>query len=506
MSENVTENLAKKVRTRFAPSPTGSIHIGSIQKILYSYACAKTAGGNYVLRIEDTDRTRYVEGAEQEILDVHQIIGIKPDESPAAGGPFAPYRQSERLDLYKQYAEQLIEAGHAYYAFETPEELAAMRERQQAEKKVARYQGMYRDFPLADAKAKVANGEKYVVRIKLEKDQEIEFEDIIMGKIKVNSNDLDDYILLKSDGFPTYHLAVVVDDYLMNITHVFRGVEWIATAPIHVKLYDFFGWERPAFAHIPNILDPKGGKLSKRSGSVAVMDFIKEGYLPEAILNFMMLLGWSPKTEQEIFSLEEFVKIFSLKNFNKSNPVFNRDKLKWFNQKYIRSYSPAEFKSVFINWFKTYHPEHELHSKLGELSDDNIERILTLESERVEVLKDLLDKFPVFIDLPSAYDFEHKQVKKLSREIKLEIIERYKADFVSSLDSHDTWEALVRSLSEELQLKPGEVFMTLRIALTGQTATPPLFDIIEIVGVEKTTQRLEAAINYLTAQASEVKT
>jgi glutamyl-tRNA synthetase len=490
-------NSTKRVRTRFAPSPTGYVHIGSVQKMVYSYACAKKFGGDYILRIEDTDRTRFVEDAEQGIHEVHKVLGMQPDESPENPGKYGPYRQSERLELYKKYAEQLIAEGKAYYAFETPEELEVLRAAQRASGDRARFRSEYRNYTPEQAQELLVAGKKAVVRVRMPEHETITYTDMIMGEISFNSDDLDDYVLLKSDGFPTYHLAVIVDDHLMEITHVFRGVEWIATSPLHVLLYKYFGWEMPEIAHIPNILDPKGGKLSKRSGSVAVSEFLANGYLPEAIINFMILLGWSPKTEQEFFSLEEFVKIFSLDNFNKSNPVFNREKLDWFNGSYIRKFSLSELAEKLKQWVAKYMPEDKI---LSALTPEQLEQAIALEQERAVTLKELYEKLNIFVNRPEKIAYDHKLVKKLTHVQLRTILSDYKQQLESNTQmSHEQWETMVRNLAEKLELKAGSVFMTLRLAITGLPATPPLFELTEVLGGAEHLERITAALNSLPA-------
>ncbi|MCA9380819.1 glutamate--tRNA ligase, partial [Candidatus Dojkabacteria bacterium] len=355
-------------RTRFAPSPTGYFHIAGLQKVLYSYALAKKNNGQYIVRIEDTDRNRYVEGTEDVIFESHKLMGIDIDESIHDGGDYGPYRQSDRLDIYIKYADELIENGFAYYAFETKEELDEMRKSQMDAGHRPRYNGLYREYDLEDARERVEAGEEYVVRLKIPAHREIIVEDLIMGEMKFNTDDLDDYIIVKSDGYPTYHLAVVVDDHLMKISHIFRGVEWIATSPIMKLTYEFFGWNMPEIGHVPNILNPNGqGKLSKRNGSVALSEFFEEGYLKEAIINFIILLGWSPsiervhgEKEREIFSLKEFIDLFDTKDLNKSNPKFNREKLLWFNKEYIKNFDTNELADRLNEWNNRYFKNNDI--------------------------------------------------------------------------------------------------------------------------------------------------
>lgn len=484
-----------KVRTRLAPSPTGYVHIGSLQKILYSYAFAKKNGGDYLVRIEDTDQSRLVEGAEQEIYEAHKLLGIKIDESPEVGGKFGPYKQSERLDLYKKYADELLEAGHAYYAFETPEELEKMREEQRMQKQLTKYRGQYRDYPLAEAKKRVTAGEKYVIRIKLPENEVVKFTDLIMGDISVNTKDLDDYILMKSDGFPTYHLASLVDDHLMEISHVFRGVEWLPTAPIYFTLFKFMGWQAPAMAHIPNVLDPNGGKLSKRKGNVALMEFLKIGYLPGALENFIMLLGWSSKTEEEIFSLEEFVERFDLKAVNKGNPIFNTVKLDWFNHKYLQAMPAAELTDYILGWQDRFYSEPPFDLK--SVDKAALEKVVGLEKDRLTLLNGIFDAVKVVLVAPSAYELEHKAFKDLPKETMVSIVEKFLALPDSTFESHETWEQAVRNLAEELQIKAGSAFMTLRIGILGVTMSPPLWEVIEIIGIVETRSRLEKFVTKI---------
>ncbi len=486
-----------EIRTRLAPSPTGSIHIGTLQKVLYSYAWAKKNGGKYVLRIEDTDRKRYVEGAEAEIYEVHKRLGIDIDESPEAGGPFSPYRQSERLPLYKVAAEKLVDQGHAYYAFESVEELQEWRSQMELSKQRVPFRGKGRDLSAAEQRSQ-SEGKQFVIRLKMPTSEIVEFEDLIMGKISVNTDTLDDYVIFKSDGFPTYHLAVVVDDNAMQISHVFRGVEWLPTLPVHVLIYRYLGYALPQIAHIPNILDPKGGELSKRSGSVAALDFLKEGYLPSAIMNFMMLLGWSPKSDEEIFSLEEFVARFELSGFNKGNPVFNRDKLNWFNEKYIRAMSASELTQKLLDWASDFHPDR-LDAIVSTLGMGKLVAAVGLEQERVVLLADLPEKLELF----SRYLLEnsslpsHKQTDKLNSSQKRDILQDYLDKARGGLSSHEEWEQAVREIAEKLELKAGQVFMLLRLAITGASASPPLFEFAQIIGQSEELRRLELVLTRL---------
>lgn len=493
----------KTIRTRFAPSPTGYFHIAGLQKVLYSYALAKKHGGQYVLRIEDTDQNRKVEGTEEVIYESHKIMGLDVDESPVDGGDFGPYRQSERLDLYQKYADQLIEAGHAYYAFETKEELEQMREENRKEGRIG-YTGKYRDFPLEEAKKRVEAGEDYVIRLKVPKHQTVEVEDLIMGKLSFETNNVQDYILMKSDGFPTYHLAVVVDDYLMEISHVFRGVEWIATTPVHALIYEFLGWEMPAIAHVPNILDPNGkGKLSKRNGSVALSEFFENGYLKDAIINFIIMLGWSApiereygEKERELFSLDEFVELFDVKDLNKNNPIFDRQKLTWFNKQYLSNMPVADLVHEYRAWVDLYAEKNEISEELKAaiLQDDSLDAKLALITTRVELLADIAPMLAFFYSAPANTDWEIKQLKRVKdnlAELKAEVLAAIEALPDNSADwTHEAWESAMRGIGDKHEVKHGDIFMILRVAIAGGPFSPPLFESLQILGKNEVLKRL----------------
>ena len=493
-----------KVRTRFAPSPTGFFHIAGLQKVLYSYALAKKNKGEYIVRVEDTDRNRFVEGAEDIIFESHRLMGIRIDESIYDGGDFGPYRQSERLEIYRKYAEQLIENGFAYYAFETKEELEEMRKIQKDSGHRPKYNGQFRDYPLADAKKRIKNNEPYVIRIKIPKNKEIKIKDLIMGDLTFNTNDLDDSIIFKSDGFPTYHLAVVVDDYLMKISHVFRGVEWISTTPIHYLLYSFFNWPLPKIGHIPNILNSSGkGKLSKRDNSVALVDFFEKGFLKEAIINFIILLGWSPpirrihgEKEREVFSLNEFIDLFNIKDLNKSNPKFNIEKLLWFNKEYIKNMDLDDLESRFRDWLKKYNRENKITKLI--LNDSNLIKKLTLVQGRVKSLDDIFKSIIFFYSTPSV-DWNVKQLKKIDSALRQKLIQEI-INLHTNLDQdsyqwiHADWEAGIRKIGDNYEVKHGDVFMVLRLAIVGSTFSPPLFEALQILGRNEALERLRKSL------------
>lgn len=482
-----------KVVTRFAPSPTGSLHIGGIRSALFPYALAKQNKGKFILRIEDTDQARYVEGAEEEIEQMLKLYKLDFDEK---------FKQSERKDIYKKYAEQLVKEDKAYYCFATKEEIQSARESSQKAGEIFRFRSQYRDLSNSDAKKKVENGEEYVIRLKTPLDTKILFEDGLQGKMEFHSNEVDDTVLLKSDGFPTYHLAVVVDDHEMEVTDVFRGVEWLPSVPKHVLIYKAFGWEMPNFYHLPLILDPEGGKLSKRKGAVSAAEFIKEGYLPEAILNFLMLLGWSApverkygESEREIYSLEEFVEIFDTKDLNKSSGVFNREKLLWFNQQYIKDMDTKDLVKRYGEWHTQYSEALELRRLISEKGENYLSSAMELVKERLKMLSEIDDSLKTFYFAPGDVNFvEFKQVKNLDQESINKIIESFRNELEEkeSVKSwgHEKWEKYMRNLAEELGLGAGKVFMTLRLALTGSPMTPPLFEIMEVLEKEEVLKRL----------------
>lgn len=487
------------ITTRFAPSPTGSLHIGGIRTALYAYAMARRGDGKFLLRIEDTDQSRFVEGSDLEIEEMLSAYGLDYDEK---------FRQSERKVVYKKYSEQLIEEGKAYYCFARKEELQEAREIAKQNGEVFRFRSPYRDLSLDESRAKVEKGEEYVIRLKTPEDREVFFEDKLQGKMKFNTGEVDDTVLLKSDGMPTYHLAVVVDDHEMGVTDVFRGVEWIPSTPKHILLYEFFGWEIPGFYHLPLILDPEGGKLSKRKGSVSAKDFLVQGYLPEAILNFLMLIGWSAplervhgEAEREIFSLEEFVQIFDTKDLNKSSGVFNREKLLWFNHQYIMKLPVEELSKRYGQWHVQHGGDKELRGKIAEKGDNYLQRVLSLVQDRIKLLSEIDDSVEIFYsDSEKANFAEHKHTKNLSSEDIFFVLKSFVEELQSKSEdlsdwSHEQWERFMRDLAIERNLGAGKVFMTLRLALTNSPATPPLYEILSILGKKETLTRLSKYVD-----------
>jgi glutamyl-tRNA synthetase len=488
------------VRTRFAPSPTGYLHIGGVRTALYSYAMAKRHNGKFLLRIEDTDQNRYVADSVQEIYDMLKAYNIEPDESDQHGGDFGPYTQSQRLDLYKKYADELIAKGAAYKCFLTPEEATSIKEANRASN--APFRSPHRDLSPEEVSKMESEGKSYVVRFKVPADRKIDFQDGVQGEMHFDTNFVDDQVLLKSDGFPTYHLAMLVDDHLMEISHVFRAFEWIPSTPLHVLLYEAMGWEMPQICHLSTILDPDGGKLSKRKGATSAREFLQEGYLPEAVLNFLMLLGWSSpekrefgEAEREIYSLTEFVNLFAIEDLNKSNPVFNRDKLLWFNKQYLANSNNRELGGKLMQWLEHYAVDKSLLPQIkADAQAGKLEAKLELVKTRANTLVDLLESMKFFYVAPQNVDWSIKQLNNVQDRIQ---DLRFKIqDLIGKLPEdaaqwqHETWEAGMRAIAEEFQVKAGDVFMVLRVAVVGGPFSPPLFESLQILGKTEVLNRL----------------
>ena len=484
------------VRTRFAPSPTGSVHIGNLRTALYGYALAKRHEGKFVLRIEDTDKNREVKDGITNIVETLKEFGIGYDEGPVVGGPHKPYVQSEKLEVYKEKAEYLISKGYAYYCFCSQERLDKIRKEQQKQKKQPRYDRKCLNLDIEESRKRIKDGEKYVIRLKMPSDRKLEIEDKVIGKIKWDSNGIDDQVLIKSDGYPSYHLGVVVDDVAMKITHITRGFEWLASVPKHIILFEAFNYKIPVMAHMPLILDPEGGKLSKRKGNVSAEGFLKEGYLPEALLNFIMLLGWAPDDDREIFSLKEFTREFSLEGLNKSNPVFDRKKLLWFNGEYIRKLSKKDLTKKVLKWVEKYYEDEEIRKHL--VSDDELIHKLELIQERISLLSEIPDSLEFFYKLlPTPDPSSLKGVKRYEdhREVMkdyAEIIQGCEDD--SGKWKHENWEKDIRSLADKYDWKHGDMFMMVRLVMCGSPVSPPLYESMVILGKEEILARLNGSI------------
>jgi glutamyl-tRNA synthetase len=503
-----------KVRVRFAPSPTGGLHLGGVRTVLYNYLFAKHHGGEFVLRIEDTDQTRFVEGAEQYIYDCLSWCGIQPDESPLKGGPHAPYRQSERKAQYHQYAKQLVDAGFAYYAFDTPEELEDMRSRlktdsnpnPQYDSKLRLHMRNSLALTAPETEALLAANTPHVIRIKMPENEIVEFTDMIRGHVQFDTNLVDDKVLLKADGMPTYHLAVVVDDYLMKITHAFRGEEWLPSAPVHLLLWKYLGWynNMPEWAHLPLILKPDGnGKLSKRDGErlgfpVFAMNwkdpktgdvthgFRERGFVPEAFVNILAMLGWNDGTEQELFSMEELIQKFSISRVHKGGAKFDFEKAKWFNHQYLQLKSDPELAELA----KPYIMQH------GVKPDDMyLARVAGLIKERCTLLPDFWEQGHFFFETPEIKELV--TIKEKWNNQKKAFFEAWIASFNSVVWNHDALEAGFNELLTAHGLKKGDVLLPLRIMLVGGKYGPGVFAIAEMIGKEETKKRIEGAIDKL---------
>lgn len=506
--------MNKKVRVRFAPSPTGPLHIGGVRTALYNYLFAKQLGGDFLLRIEDTDQTRFVPGAEDYIVEALTWLGLQFDEGVHVGGEYGPYRQSERKDLYKAYADELIEKGWAYYAFDTAEELDSIRKSYEAEKKNFQYDSSTRmqmknslTLNESETKGRIQSGEPFVIRFKFPENTEIFLKDLIRGDVRVNSNTLDDKVLFKSDGMPTYHLANIVDDHLMKITHVIRGEEWLPSAPLHVMLYKAFGWEdtMPQFAHLPLLLKPDGnGKLSKRdgdrlgfpvfplqwtdpkSGEIS-SGYREQGYFPEAVINILAFLGWNPGTEQEIFSLEELIKVFSLDRISKSGAKFDLEKAKWFNHQYLLRKSAEEIADLFLPI---------LIEKGISIQKDRVIKICDLSKDRVNFVNELWDQTSFFFVAPNAYD--EQVVKKRWKEDTPEHLRKISEIIANaSTFERDPLHDQVAEYISSNQLNMGQVMNCLRLSLVGEAKGPDLFEIITLLGREETILRIAKAIHSI---------
>ena len=515
ISINRNRKMERRVRVRFAPSPTGPLHIGGVRTALYNYLFAKKQGGDFILRIEDTDQTRFVEGAEDYIVEAFRWLGIKFDEGVGIGGEFGPYKQSERKDIYKSYALELVEKGMAYYAFDTPEELEEKRKEAESEKKTFQYdcktrQGLRNSLSLSEEETQglIASGMPYVIRFRFPEDEMIEFDDLIRGHVKMNSSLLDDKVLYKSDGMPTYHLANIVDDHLMEISHVIRGEEWLPSCPLHVMLYRAFGWEStmPQFAHLPLLLKPEGsGKLSKRDGDrlgfpVFPLQWLdpktketssgyrESGYLPQAVVNMLALLGWNPGTEQEIFSLEELVEVFSIDRISKHGARFDLEKAKWFNHQYLQKLDDASLTEVFLQ---------DLKQRGIECDFAKAETIVGLIKERCSFAKELWDNGDYFFVAPESY--AEKALKKRWKEGPSERM----IEIVSHLREleDDNWaqraEDFLMDYIKENELNMGQIMNSIRLAVVGDTRGCSMLDIFAVLGKDESLRRISVAADRI---------
>ncbi|HAM98991.1 MAG TPA: glutamate--tRNA ligase [Marinilabiliales bacterium] len=503
----------RRVRVRFAPSPTGPLHMGGVRTALFNYLFAKKHGGDFLLRIEDTDQTRFVPGAEEYIMESLEWCGIKVDEGIREGGNYGPYRQSERREIYKKYADQLIASGNAYYAFDSPKELDVLRKEAEEIKETFTYNAATRGqlknsltLSSTEVEKHLLSGNAYVIRFKMPINHEVVMQDIIRGEVRVNTDTLDDKVLFKSDGLPTYHLANIVDDHLMEITHVIRGEEWLPSLPLHVLLYQSFGWETtmPKFSHLPLLLKPTGnGKLSKRDGDKmgfpvfplfwkseegeTAMGYREEGYFPDAFVNLLALLGWNPGTEQEIFTMDELIQLFSLERVTKSGSKFDPKKAEWFNHQYMLMKSNAELVQLYLPILK---------QKGIETSPAKVERIVGLIKDRTRFVKEFWEQSSFFFEAPTSYDPEI--IKKRWKEgipgqlTSVKDVMAHVTDF-NGINA----KAAVSACIEGNGWNFGSIINTLRLCLVGASKGPDLFEIMEIIGKEETIQRIDTAVRTI---------
>jgi len=503
--------MSQKVRVRFAPSPTGPLHIGGVRTALYNYLFAKKHDGDFVLRIEDTDQSRFVEGAEKYIIDSLNWLSIPFDEGPGKDGGFGPYRQSERKHLYKEYAEELIASGNAYYAFDTTDELNEHRKYHESKGKTFIYNWHNRlkltnslSLSSEEIKAKFERSENFVIRFKSPQDETLHLKDIIRGDIEIDSNTLDDKVLFKSDGMPTYHLANIVDDHLMEITHVIRGEEWLPSLALHILLYRAFNWEVPQFAHLPLIMKPVGkGKLSKRDGEdghfpvlplewktengAVLSGYREDGYLPEAVVNMLALLGWNLGTDQEIFNLKDLVEDFDLERVHKAGAKFDPEKTKWFQHHYLQKVNDSVLAEQFA----------EILKEKGVNTTLDITIVVSLLKERIVFVTDLWEQGEFFFVAPESYDEKgsKKAFKTETPEILKSIVKLLKGtDDFSSKSLNTTIKGWITS--QEIGF--GKVMMPLRLSLVGEMKGPEVFDIVSVLGKKESVMRIERTIAYLT--------
>lgn len=484
------------VRVRFAPSPTGYLHIGGLRTALYNYLYAKKNGGQFILRIEDTDRTRFVEGAIENLIDSLKWAGIDYDEGVMVKdgkvvevGETGPYIQSQRLDIYKKYVDELIEKGYAYYCFCSKERLDKVREEQKIKGMVPKYDGFCRDIPLEEAKKRIEAGEEYVVRLKLPRNKDISFEDAVRGRVTINTDEIDDQVLMKSDGFPTYHMAVVVDDHLMGITHVVRGEEWLPSTPKHVFLYEALGWSAPTFVHLPTVLNKDRKKLSKRQGDVSVEDFKNKGYLPEGLVNYLALVGWSSEDGEEIFTLDEMVDKFTFERVGKSGGIFDVEKLNWVNAHYIKQYPTEKIAELSMPFMAAegLMTEEEMKSNWDwyVLLIETVKESLSNLSEVPEKVRFL------FGDLNIT---EEDAKEELAGEQVPDLIKAFE-DELSSIEEVDQEFAngVMKKIQKSTGVKGKQLFMPIRAAISGNVHGPELKNIIYLLGKEQLLKRLDEA-------------
>lgn len=479
--------MSDTVRVRYAPSPTGYLHIGGLRTALYNYLFARHHGGKFILRVEDTDRARLVDGAVEDFIHMLNWAGIEIDEGPGIEGPYGPYYQSQRLDLYTQHAQQLLIDGHAYHCFCTPDRLDQMRKFQEKSKMPPKYDRTCLRLSAEEIQKNLDNKVPYVLRMKVPDNATVKFTDLIRGEVEFSSINIDDQVLVKSDGYPTYHLANVIDDHYMKITHVIRGEEWVSSTPKHILLYRFFGWDIPQFAHLPLLLNSDRSKMSKRQGDVEARAYPPKGYLKEAVVNFISLLGWNPGDEREIFTMDELIKEFSIERIHKAGAIFNIEKLNWINTQHIRRKSNEEIYTILK-------PDLE-KSGYSDFPKQYVMNAIGLMKERINFIHELLSFSTFFFKDPETFDPEGIQ-KRMTPSAKT-----YLSELAERMDGlhvfhHDDIEKVFRDYAEEKQIKASELIHPTRLAISGMTLGPGLFDMIEVLGKETVVRRMKYVVAH----------
>lgn len=483
--------ISETVRVRFAPSPTGYLHIGGLRTALYNYLFAKHHNGIFILRIEDTDRNRFVEGAVEKLISTLNWVGFAYDEGPDAEGNYGPYMQSQRLDVYKKYADELLEKEKAYYCFCTPERLQELREEQQKQKlPQAKYDKHCLNLSADEIKMKLESGIPFVIRLNVPAEQKVIFDDVIRERVEFDTSNIDDQVLIKSDGYPTYHLANVVDDHLMKITHVIRGEEWLSSTPKHILLYEFFEWEKPVFAHLPLLLNPDRSKLSKRQGDVAVEDYQSKGYLKEALINFVALLGWNAGDDKEFYYINELIESFSLERVNKAGAVFDIQKLNWLNAEHLRAKSGEQILALLKDEIQ------KSKFKNQDYTDEYLLQVIEAMRDRVSFVTEFITHAPYFFEAPEEY--EEEIIKKRWND-ESSVLLKTLAGIYSDLNNpgKEDYENGLKSLVESKQIGVGKIIHPLRLAISGMGNGPGVYEIVNIIGKDETINRINKAIERL---------
>lgn len=509
MAKQKKQSLIGCVRTRIAPSPTGYPHVGTAFQALFDYVYARRYNGRFILRIEDTDQKRQVEGAEQTLRRAFEWLDLIPDEGPWSGGSSGPYRQSERLAIYQKHADQLIEKNRAYYCFCSSERLENLRQEQRKQGIPPKYDRHCLELSNQEVEERIKSGEPAVIRMKVPDDQEIIVQDVLRGPVKFDSNIIDDQVLLKSDGFPTYHLAVVVDDHLMKVTHVVRGEEWLPSAPKHILLYQYFAWDKPDFIHTPTLRNSDRSKLSKRKGNVSLWWYREQGYLPAALLNFLGLLVWKPAENQEKFSLEEMIAKFEWREMNVTGPIFDVKKLEWLNGKYLRDLDLKQLNQAVIDWaswVQAQGGQKEAVSKTKQIlswsknSPQLFESALSLSRDRARTMLDLFELMEFYFVDDLDYE-EEDLLQGHSKAAMIKLLRLVKEKLMDLEPYNDrTWEETIRAAADQAGFSHKDVFMALRSAVTAEKFTPPLYEVMQALGKAESLSRVDLAIQFLSSK------